>query len=123
MNDAAEMRGYDGTAGRWLVYLVEVDSADRLTFRFSDDMARTWKGTRGPVTFQWQPLSGGVEIQFKKKAWEPGGIPCRLCPPAVSLEHPNRLFRIVPHAARGSACPVCCRRARGPISRRGRNLR
>lgn len=72
LGDAAELRGYDGSGGSWLVFLVEVDSADPLTFRWSDDLARTWKGTKVPVTFDWQPLSSGVEIRFKKQEWQPG---------------------------------------------------
>ncbi len=47
LGDAAELRGYDGSGGSWLVFLVEVNGADPLTFRWSDDMAQTWKGTQG----------------------------------------------------------------------------
>lgn len=72
LGDAAELRGYDGAAGEWLVFLVEIDGADPPTFRWSDDMARTWKGVRVPVTFDWQPLSGGIEIRLKKQTWHPG---------------------------------------------------
>jgi hypothetical protein len=74
LGDAAELRGYDGSSGSWLVFLVEVNGADPLTFRWSDDMARTWKGTQVPVTFDWQPLCSGVEIKFKKQAWQPGNM-------------------------------------------------
>jgi hypothetical protein len=72
LGDAADLRGYDGTSGGWLIFLVEINSADPLTFRWSDDLARTWKGTKVPVTFDWQPLSSGVEIKLKKQAWQPG---------------------------------------------------
>ncbi|MDD4872761.1 MAG: hypothetical protein PHR77_19585 [Kiritimatiellae bacterium] len=72
MGDAAELRGYDGSSGSWLIFLVEINSIDPLTFRWSDDMARTWKGTKVPVTFDWQPLSGGVEIKLKKQEWQLG---------------------------------------------------
>ncbi len=61
MGGAAELRGYDGSSGSWLVFLVEINSAEPLTFRWSDDMARTWKATKVPVTFAWQPLSSGAE--------------------------------------------------------------
>jgi hypothetical protein len=74
LGDAAELRGYDGSAGNWLVFLVEINNAEPLTFRWSDDMARTWKGTKVPVTFDWQPLSNGVEIKLKRRDWEPGHI-------------------------------------------------
>ncbi|MBI5686750.1 MAG: hypothetical protein HZC54_16915 [Verrucomicrobia bacterium] len=74
LGDAAELRGYDGSAGSWLVFLIEINSAEPLAFRWSDDMARTWKGTKVPVTFDWQPLSSGVEIKLKKRDWQPGHI-------------------------------------------------
>ncbi|MEW6354979.1 MAG: hypothetical protein AB1696_01520 [Planctomycetota bacterium] len=72
LGDAAELRGYDGSIGSWLVFLVEINSAEPLTFRWSDDMARTWKGEKVPVTYDWQPLSSGVEIKLKKREWQPG---------------------------------------------------
>jgi len=72
LGDAAALRGYDGSSGSWLVFLVEINSAEPLRFRWSDDMARTWKGDKVPVTFDWQALSGGVEIKFKKQDWQPG---------------------------------------------------
>jgi hypothetical protein len=74
LGDAAELRGYDGSAGSWLVFLVEINSAEPLTFRWSDDMARTWKGTKVPVIHDWQSLSSGVEIKLKKRDWQPGHI-------------------------------------------------
>ncbi len=74
LGDAAELRGYDGSSGSWLVFLVEINNADPITFRWSDDMARTWKGTKVPVTHDWQPLSGGVDIKLKKRDWQPGHI-------------------------------------------------
>jgi hypothetical protein len=72
LGDAAEVRGYDGTGGSWMVFLLEIDGADPLTFRWSDDLARTWKGTKVPVTFDWQPLSGGTEVRFSKQEWKVG---------------------------------------------------
>lgn len=74
LGDAVEIRGNDGSAGSWLVYIVEIESADPPAFRWTDDMARTWKGKKVPVTFDWQPLSFGVEIKFKKRTWRPGEI-------------------------------------------------
>jgi hypothetical protein len=68
------MRGYDGSKGSWLVYIIEIQSADPPTFRWTDDMSRTWKGTKVPVTFDWQPLSSGLEIKLKKRSWQPGEI-------------------------------------------------
>jgi len=68
----AEMRGYDGRSGSWTVFLVEIDGAEPLTFRWSDDLVRTWKGKKVPVTHDWQPLSGGTEIKLNKFDWKPG---------------------------------------------------
>ena len=75
---AVEIRGYDGTAGSWLVYVIEVDGDDPLTFRWSDDLIRgnQWKGTKVPVTWDWQTLSAGVEIRFSKRDWQPGEFVC-----------------------------------------------
>ena len=75
-----EVDGYDGAAGSWLVYLLELDGKEPLTFRWSDDLARTWKATKVPVTFDWQTLSNGVKVKFASQArskegdadWQPG---------------------------------------------------
>ena len=66
-----EIRGYDGAAGSWIVFLLEMDSAEP-TFRWSDDLARSWKGTKVPVTYDWQPLGSGVEVRFSRRDWKPG---------------------------------------------------
>jgi hypothetical protein len=66
-----EIRGYDGGAGSWIVFLLEIDGAGP-TFRWSDDLARSWKGTKVPVTHDWQPLGGGVEVRFSRREWKPG---------------------------------------------------
>ena len=72
LGDALEMRGYDGSAGSWLAYIVEVDGADPVTFRWKGDIAQPWAGAKVPVTYDWQPLSGGVEVRFKRQEWKPG---------------------------------------------------
>ncbi|MGD0113022.1 MAG: hypothetical protein ABSD48_14270, partial [Armatimonadota bacterium] len=46
LRDEVEMRGYTGASGSWIVYILEIDGADPLTFRWSDDLAITWKGTK-----------------------------------------------------------------------------
>lgn len=79
LGESVEIRGYDGTAGSWIYYVLDLDGADPLSFRWSDDLARTWKATKVPITFDWQPLSGGTEIRFRKfpeegKKWQPGHI-------------------------------------------------
>ncbi|MBI3948578.1 MAG: hypothetical protein HY321_21880 [Armatimonadetes bacterium] len=77
LGDAAELRGYDGRPGSWVVYIVEVDGTDPLTFRWSDDLTVTWKGEKIPITYDWQPLSGRQEIRFSRKVdWRPGHLIC-----------------------------------------------
>ncbi len=72
IKDQVEFRGYDGSAGSWVTYLLEIDGANPLTLRWSDDLARTWKATKVPVTGDWQKLSGGVEVRLNKHDWQPG---------------------------------------------------
>lgn len=74
IEDEAELRGYDGGAGSWLVYLLEIDGADPLTFRWTDDLARTWAGTNVPVTFDWQELSNGIEVKINSRDLVPGHL-------------------------------------------------
>jgi hypothetical protein len=74
LGDAVEIRGYDGSAGSWIYYVLDLDGADPLTFRWSDDLARTWKASKVPITFDWQKLSGGTEVRFKHQEWQPGHI-------------------------------------------------
>ncbi|MEI6502191.1 MAG: hypothetical protein WCP21_14340, partial [Armatimonadota bacterium] len=74
LKDEVEMRGYDGAAGSWFVYVIDVAPVTAGTpssFRWSDDLGRTWK-QGGPVNDQWQALSGGTEIRFGKLDWEAG---------------------------------------------------
>ena len=72
MKGLMALRGFDGSGGDWLVFLLDIDGADPLTFRWSDDLCRTWKGTRVPVTYGWQRLSGGLEVKFNRWEWKPG---------------------------------------------------
>lgn len=72
--DQLEVRGYDGAAGSWFVYVVDVAPVAAGTtpsFRWSDDLGRTWK-QGGPLDDQWHALSGGTEIRFGKHDWENG---------------------------------------------------
>ncbi len=66
-----EIRGYSGDGGSWIVFLLEIDGTGP-TFRWSDDLARSWKATKVPVSHDWQPLSGGVEVRFSRRDWKPG---------------------------------------------------
>ncbi|OGV82414.1 MAG: hypothetical protein A3K19_04035 [Lentisphaerae bacterium RIFOXYB12_FULL_65_16] len=74
MKDALEFRGYDGSTGSWFVYLLEIDGKDPLTFRWSDTLVHQgkWQGVKVPITWDWQPLSNGLEVKFNKRDLEPG---------------------------------------------------
>ena len=64
--EQVEARGYDGSLGNWTVYLLDFSGINPPTFRWSDDLAVTWKADRVPVTGDWQKLSGGVEVRLKE---------------------------------------------------------
>ena len=64
-----EVRGYDGSLGNWTVYMLDFAGTTPPTFRWSDDLALTWKESKVPITGEWQKLSGGVEVKFGKRDW------------------------------------------------------
>ena len=64
LKDLVQLRGYDGSLGGWTVYVLDVDGNNPATFRWSDDLCRTWKQTKVPITGDWQKLSGGTEVKF-----------------------------------------------------------
>ncbi|NLY00801.1 MAG: hypothetical protein GXY83_32305 [Rhodopirellula sp.] len=74
LEDALEIRGYDGSTSSWLVFLLEVDVAEPLSFRWSDNLVREgkWQGVKVPITWDWQKLSNGVEVKFNKRDLEVG---------------------------------------------------
>lgn len=72
LDGVAELRGFDGSGGDWLVFILDIRAAAPLSFRWSDDLARTWKEQNVPITWDWQKLSGGLEIKFLKRDLEPG---------------------------------------------------
>ena len=75
LGDALEIRGYDGSAGSWLVYSLEIDGATPLTFWWDDDIRNDVKERNVPVTWDWQPLSHGIEVRFNKAFdWQPGQV-------------------------------------------------
>ena len=74
LEETVQARGYDGGAGSWLVYILEVNGTDPLTFRWTDDLARTWAGQRVPVSFDWQALSNGIEVKLAQQQWELGNM-------------------------------------------------
>ena len=71
LKDIIDIRGLDEKAGGWTVYVVDVEPVTPPNFRWSDDMGRTWK-PKAPITFDWQPLQGGLEIRFHKFNWQDG---------------------------------------------------
>jgi len=71
LKDLIDFRGYDETSSGWTVYVIDVEPKLPLNFRWSDDMGRTWKPLF-PVTLDWQPLQGGLEIRFHQFPWENG---------------------------------------------------
>ena len=74
LNNAMEIRGYDGRGGSWLTYIVEIDNANPLTFRWKENLSKDWYGVKVPVTYEWQKLTSGTEIKFNRQKWEPGNM-------------------------------------------------
>jgi len=76
LDGAVEIRGYDGSQGSWFVYLLEIESAQPHTFRWSDDLVKgyKWTATKVPITWEWQKLSKGIEVKFNKRDLVPGNM-------------------------------------------------
>ncbi|NOZ22008.1 MAG: right-handed parallel beta-helix repeat-containing protein [Planctomycetes bacterium] len=70
LDGKAEIRGYDGSQGDWVVLVLDVAKGSA-TFRWSEDLARTWHPTV-PITGDWQPIRDGIEVRFNKFEWEKG---------------------------------------------------
>lgn len=73
LQDEVELRGYDGSAGDWLIFLMEIDSGGP-TFRWRRLQAAEWEGQFIPLTGGWQSLADGVEVRFGKRDWRPGEV-------------------------------------------------
>ena len=73
VENSFEMRGYDGSAGSWKVYVVDIAPSSKPAFRWTDDLGRTWH-SEVPVTHGWQPLDGGIEIKLNQRDWESGYV-------------------------------------------------
>lgn len=71
VGDWVQMRGYDGQAGSWVVYILDVPAGSSNIFRWTDDLGRTWH-EKTPLTGDWQPLGGGIEVRFGKHDWAAG---------------------------------------------------
>ena len=71
LGNKAEIRGYDGTQGDWLVLILDVAAGQGSSFRWSDDIGRTWRDP-APISRDWQPLRDGLEVRFNDHDWEAG---------------------------------------------------
>ena len=73
LNGSVEVRGYDGSAGSWVVYLLDIKPSASPAFRWSDDLGRTWHPEQ-PITHDWQKLNGGIEVRLLPRDWEAGYV-------------------------------------------------
>jgi hypothetical protein len=73
LNDSVEVRGCDGSAGSWTIYILDIEPSAAPAFRWTDDLGRTWQ-PKVPITHDWQRLSGGVEVKLNKRDWENGYV-------------------------------------------------
>jgi len=71
MEGELEIRGYDGSSGSWTAFLIEVAAGTPETFRWTDDIGRTWHED-APNTDDdgWVPLSGGTEVKFNQREFD-----------------------------------------------------
>ncbi|OGV64067.1 MAG: hypothetical protein A3K19_05950 [Lentisphaerae bacterium RIFOXYB12_FULL_65_16] len=70
--ELVEFRGYDEWDKEWDPYFLDIERATPPAFRWSNDIARTWQ-PKMPITFDWQPLAGGLEVRFKDKDFDWAG--------------------------------------------------
>ncbi len=74
LNNSVEVRGYDGSSGSWLIYILDIAPSPKPAFRWTDDLGRNWH-PEVPVTYDWQRLSGGVEIKINSRDdWKEGYV-------------------------------------------------
>ncbi|MFA6546446.1 MAG: right-handed parallel beta-helix repeat-containing protein [Limisphaerales bacterium] len=73
LNNSVEVRGCDGSGGSWVIYILDIEPSTSPAFRWTDDLGRTWH-PKVPITHDWQPLSGGVEVRLKQRDWESGYV-------------------------------------------------
>ena len=66
----AEIRGYNGDQGDWVIVVLDVAQGSK-TFRWTEDLARTWHPD-APITGDWQPIRDGIEVKFNPFEWEKG---------------------------------------------------
>jgi len=73
LENSVEVRGYDGSAGSWVIYILDIEPSVTPAFRWTDDLGRTWH-PKVPITHDWQPLGSGVEMKLNKRDWESGYV-------------------------------------------------
>ncbi len=72
LGNSVEVRGYDGSGGSWVVYILDIAPGKR-EFRWTDDLGRHWHPAVA-ITHDWQPLSCGVEVRLNQLDWESGYV-------------------------------------------------
>ena len=70
LQDRAEIRGYNGDQGDWLILVLDVAQGTN-SFRWSEDICRTWS-PETEISGDWQPLRDGIEVRFNEFEWEQG---------------------------------------------------
>ena len=70
LGEAAEIRGYDGSQGDWLVLMLDVPKGST-AFRWTEDFSRSWHPVV-PISGDWQPLRDGIEVRLNKHDWQKG---------------------------------------------------
>ena len=73
VNGSVELRGYDGSAGSWVVYVLDIQASKRPAFRWTGDLGCTWR-PEVPITHDWQALGGGIEVRLNQRDWESGYV-------------------------------------------------
>ena len=85
LDGKAEIRGYDGSQGDWVILILDVPQGSP-TVRWTEDLARTWHPTV-PITGDWQPLRDGIEVRFNKHDWEKGYTVVFFRPRTIGHDH------------------------------------
>ena len=73
LDGSVEVRGYDGSAGSWAIFILDIAPSAKPEFRWTTDLGRTWQPAV-PITHDWQPLSGGVEVKLNQRDWQSGYV-------------------------------------------------
>ncbi len=73
LQNSVEVRGFDGSTGSWVIYVIDIEPSPTPMFRWSDDLGRTWQ-PKQPITHDWQKLSGGTEVRLNQRDWEAGYV-------------------------------------------------